>query len=1667
MSQRVGSSMFGRRTSVLALAVALTAGGLPAADASAGSPALVRSQHVHLAKEKKDAKAAHPGTITSVQAGVRYSADGAQQARLRAHATPLPQAPFTECPAFGVDTSCGVLVVVTDAGNIVLSDPSQGAYDGDDDTLVGVLNRSSGALGNLGLASDTDIFGFDGDGMCSGDYSGTPAACPFGDTGYEGPDTTFANLSPDETSGYVDFPTPLSKGASTYFTLEESLSTSNVVSGGPTAVEQGSAPNSSEHYTTCSTGKPVNCATGDFWHSFTDVKIPGRGVPLELDRTYSVSSAANDSPFGNGWSFSYGMSLTLDGNGNAAITQENGSTVSFIASGADFIAPPRVLATLVVNADGSYTFARRAQHISYTFSTTGQLTSETDTNGEVTDLQYAGGQLVSVTDPSGRAVTFTWSGSHISSVTDPMGRTTDYRYDANGNLVGTTDPAGRAWAFGYDSSSEMTSMTDPRGLVLTNVYDSGNRVVSQTDEAGLTTTWSYSGDPASSVGSTTTMTDAHGSVTTYDYSNLELQDETRASGTASAATTSYRYDPGTLGVALVTNPLGVQSSNSYNTSGDLISATDGDGNTTYYSWTSDDRPASTMTPLGETTSYAYDANGNLVSTTDPLGGVSMETYGDASHTGDLTQIADPDGRIETLTYDSDGDVASTTSVASAGHISRSDATYDADGDKVCSADPDATAAGRSCPAAGHAAVSGTSSWVYDADGEVTSARDPLGHTTTSSYDSDGNTVSTSDAVGRTTTSSFDGDDRTTSTVAGSGTSSATTTSAAFDLRPGSAGCPATAGVVYCSTNTDGRGGVTVNAYDGLGDVVSVERPGGSVTSHAYDAAGNEVGRTDPDGRSIGYAHDNDNRLVDTTYADGSSVSYGYDPDGRRISMTDSTGTTTYTFDADGRTTGVLDGLGQNVGYSHDGAGNVTSIVYPGGQTVQRVFDGAGRMASLTDWNGQTTSFNYDAASNLVSSIYPNGDIVSNSYDAAQQLTDTKAQQGSTTLAGLAYTRDVSGQLTTETDSGALSGAKSYTYDSRSELTASGSDAFTYDASGDPTSLAGTSQTFNPAQELTSAQAGGVTTTYGYDADGNRTSAVPSVGLNQFYTYDQAGELIGYQRTSSPVDTGGGGTGGGGTGGGGTGGGGTGGGGGVPIAKPVIRSITAPFGPRSGAAPVILVGSHFSHAAKVVFGSRAARFKVLSDSRIKVAAPSGKGVVNVRVTTDGGTSVLSRADRYSYLAGAGVYGLSSSHGPAKGKNKITVKGFGFVHVKTVKFGSKKALAFKTLSSTSVAATVPPGAKMVDVVVTAAKGASVKSVLDRYTYAKSVKKKKKALATEVASEASVPTQASYTYNGNNLRMTETTSTGSADFAWDTSAVKSILLQVGSTAYVYGPGALPLEQLTPAGTVYFMHDVVGSTRTLLGSSGSVVGTFSYTPFGDLEAGSALGETALTFAGGYRDADSGDLYLVNRGYHPATAQFLSVDPLVAVTGSAYDYAGSNPANYVDPLGLAWYNPVSWSGTTWAAVGFGVAAVAVGVATFGVGDVVIGAGVTAEATVETTSLVASEEGLALATDSVTYSASLEFEATVDEVVEGASNLSAIGGTARGVYDSWNACSHQLASLSCLQNVAGTVAGAVDPFLHLDPVEGLEDAALQLENSVFSPSAMSRAQGPCPSGGGW
>jgi RHS repeat-associated protein len=128
-------------------------------------------------------------------------------------------------------------------------------------------------------------------------------------------------------------------------------------------------------------------------------------------------------------------------------------------------------------------------------------------------------------------------------------------------------------------------------------------------------------------------------------------------------------------------------------------------------------------------------------------------------------------------------------------------------------------------------------------------------------------------------------------------------------------------------------------------------------------------------------------------------------------------------------------------------------------------------------------------------------------------------------------------------------------------------------------------------------------------------------------------------------------------------------------------------------------------------------------------------------------------------------------------------------------------------------------------------------------------------------------------------------------------------GWTDYIMGPEGLPIEQLSDGNSSpeWYYADIQGNTRALADSTGAVLGTENYPPYGvatDSFGGTGLG-TPLQYNGTYSDSFTGYVFDQARWYDPSTGQFLSQDPLVGGTLQGYAYAGDSPQNSNDPTGL------------------------------------------------------------------------------------------------------------------------------------------------------------------------
>ena len=174
-------------------------------------------------------------------------------------------------------------------------------------------------------------------------------------------------------------------------------------------------------------------------------------------------------------------------------------------------------------------------------------------------------------------------------------------------------------------------------------------------------------------------------------------------------------------------------------------------------------------------------------------------------------------------------------------------------------------------------------------------------------------------------------------------------------------------------------------------------------------------------------------------------------------------------------------------------------------------------------------------------------------------------------------------------------------------------------------------------------------------------------------------------------------------------------GGTAAQCPAVSAVSPSSGPAAGATTVTITGTDFTGATAVRFGTaNAASFTVASGTSITAVSPPGTGAVHITVTTPGGTSKSTTADRFVYIAAPTVTAISPTSGGSTGGTTVTITGTSFAEATAVQFGAVNAASFTIHSPTSITATAPAGSGTVDVMVTNIGGTSAATAADQFTY-----------------------------------------------------------------------------------------------------------------------------------------------------------------------------------------------------------------------------------------------------------------------------------------------------------------------------------------------------------------
>lgn len=449
-------------------------------------------------------------------------------------------------------------------------------------------------------------------------------------------------------------------------------------------------------------------------------------------------------------------------------------------------------------------------------------------------------------------------------------------------------------------------------------------------------------------------------------------------------------------------------------------------------------------------------------------------------------------------------------------------------------------------------------------------------TTSYAYDANGNLVQVTDGLSRSTTRSYDALNRLSqlqqpAPIAGA---ARPVIKFAYD------------GLGQTVSVTDPRNLATLYDVNGFGNVVQLTSPDTARTASTFDAAGNLISRTDGRGKVTRYRYDALDRLLRADYASGVPTVFEYDGGasgvpsaiGHLSGMSDESGQTSYTYDGFGR---VIDkrqsvvavgatSASYTVSYAWSAGGKLASVTYPSGNRVNYTYNSAGRINAITlnragvaselallkaidyqpfgavrswhwgndsdlqpnryartfDVDGRVVTYplgnpastgllrtvNYDAADRIVQVAHAGAQSPA-LFDQSFRYDDLDRLTGAT--AGnriLAFTYDASGnriqsQLGTSTYSNTIDGnsnrllrttgpypAQSNTFDGAGNLTADGTIVYTYSDRG----------------RLSQINNGGVTVSYLYNGLGQRVSKRGAMlpGGAVHYVYDEDGKLLG-------------------------------------------------------------------------------------------------------------------------------------------------------------------------------------------------------------------------------------------------------------------------------------------------------------------------------------------------------------------------------------------------------------------------------------------------------------------------------------------------------------------------------------------------------------------------------
>ncbi|MBI5674311.1 MAG: hypothetical protein HZC48_00585 [Nitrospirae bacterium] len=271
-------------------------------------------------------------------------------------------------------------------------------------------------------------------------------------------------------------------------------------------------------------------------------------------------------------------------------------------------------------------------------------TSMTAPNGAVTTWRmyddtgnYHNGYIVKKTTTDGSTTYNRELGSNlITSITDPLNRVMSYTYYPNGQGQTVTDNLGNVTSYEYEPIYGLTTkITDANLKDTTFTHTFVNNKLTRTDMRDPLlhlTTINYN-----SYGMRTSITDPNNNTTTFYYDNAGK--------------------PAELTKIISPSPINSTTTMTYDSRGRLWTVTDANNKTTTYTYDEMNRIKEVQDPLDGITRYTYDKKGNLGTVTDAKNQTIRYEYDNRDR---IKKMTDQLGREEIYTYYTGAEITSTT-----------------------------------------------------------------------------------------------------------------------------------------------------------------------------------------------------------------------------------------------------------------------------------------------------------------------------------------------------------------------------------------------------------------------------------------------------------------------------------------------------------------------------------------------------------------------------------------------------------------------------------------------------------------------------------------------------------------------------------------------------------------------------------------------------------------------------------------------------------------------------------------------------------------------------------------------------------------------------------------------------------------------------------------------